>query len=278
METCLDKLKVHVTTSWHKPKQNIESQLEYSLIFNDFFWLTCATLIHFSMIQALWAGVVGVRREEVASVIWQSRDTMTWLVMVLNCAMVTRMVGDMFSFLSLCDHTQPRHWYGTTFTNRAWNTKIIHQPLIINVKQQKCMNVIISSFTYRVNSGELFSNGCRREIHNATLIRRVFTSWILITRSLLILLQINLGRTDNCGTFWNIIEQVENVSIALGKRIFILLSPIMMLGGIDLDTRTNVIWWKITFHEFFQQCLSLCCQWAEVGLTAYVVVDCRADL
>ncbi|TNN41314.1 hypothetical protein EYF80_048517 [Liparis tanakae] len=58
-------------------------------------------------------------RLEVASVGRQSSDMMTWLVMALNCATVARMVGDMFSFLLLCDHTQPKHWYGTTLTNRA---------------------------------------------------------------------------------------------------------------------------------------------------------------
>lgn len=91
--------------------------------------------------RALCAGVVGGRREEVgleeASVGRQSRDMMTWLVMALNCVMVARMVGDMFSFLSLCDHTQPRHWYGTTLTNRAWNATATNQPSVINVKQQR---------------------------------------------------------------------------------------------------------------------------------------------
>lgn len=57
------------------------------------------------MMRALCTGVVGRRQEEVGldlgSVGWQSRDVMTWLVTVLNCATVARMVGDMFSFLSL---------------------------------------------------------------------------------------------------------------------------------------------------------------------------------
>lgn len=77
------------------------------------------------MMQALCAGEVGARGEEVGlpSVGWQSNDPMTWLVTALNCAMVARMVGDMFSFLSRWDHTQPRHWYGTTLAKRAWNIK-----------------------------------------------------------------------------------------------------------------------------------------------------------
>lgn len=64
------------------------------------------------MMRALWAGEAADRREEVRldSAGRQSSDVMTWLVTALNCVMVARMVGDMFPFLSLWDHTQPKHW------------------------------------------------------------------------------------------------------------------------------------------------------------------------
>lgn len=200
--------------------KNLEAQLECSL-FDDFFCgLTCATLIHFSMMRALWAGVVGDQREEaeleVASVGRQSRDTMTWLVMVLNCAMVARMVGDMFSFLSLCDHTQPRHWYGTTLTNRAWNTLKNKSSAFNHCRTIEMYKIYL--FTYRVNSGELFGNGCHREIHDATLIQRVFTPWILISRTLLILLQIHLGRADTCLDFWWNIRRRDQEKVSMAFR------------------------------------------------------------
>lgn len=69
------------------------------------------------MMRALCAADVGGTREEVQG--GQSRDAMTQLVTVLNWAIVVRMVGDMFSFLSLWDHMQPKHWYGATLMNRA---------------------------------------------------------------------------------------------------------------------------------------------------------------
>jgi len=49
-----------------------------------------------------------------------SSDVMTRLVTALNWAMVARTVGARpgFSFLSRWDHTQPRQWNGTTWTNR----------------------------------------------------------------------------------------------------------------------------------------------------------------
>lgn len=72
------------------------------------------------MIFTLWFWVDdGVGEGEVAG---QSSDVITRLVIALNWEMVARMVGERFSFLSLWDHTQPRHWKGTTFTNSSYET------------------------------------------------------------------------------------------------------------------------------------------------------------
>jgi len=52
-----------------------------------------------------------------------SREVMTQLVTALNWVMVAQTVGERFSFLSRWDHTQPRHWKGTTFMNKSYNIR-----------------------------------------------------------------------------------------------------------------------------------------------------------
>lgn len=78
------------------------------------------------------------------------------------------------------------------------------------------------SLAYRINAGELFGNGWSREIHDANLIQRVFTSRILIRPVL---------RSQTWwGSFWTNTEwgNREKVSMALAKGL--LLSMMRCMG------------------------------------------------
>lgn len=101
---------------------------------NNIIGLTCATRIHLSMILALWFGEDDGVEGEVEG---QSSEVMTRLVTALNWEMVARMVCERFSFLSLWDHTQPRHWKGTTFTKSSYKTRekkviVVHSSIMKN--------------------------------------------------------------------------------------------------------------------------------------------------
>lgn len=79
--------------------------------------LTSATLIHFSSSRALcWP----------RSVVGRRQDAKTALANLLNWRMVARTDQQTPSlpFLSLCDHSEPRQWYGTRRTNSSWSVTV----------------------------------------------------------------------------------------------------------------------------------------------------------
>lgn len=80
--------------------------------------LTSATLIHFSSSRALcW----------LRSFVGQRQDAKTALANLLNWRMVARTDQQTPSlpFLSLCDHSEPRQWYGTRRTNSSWEVSSV---------------------------------------------------------------------------------------------------------------------------------------------------------
>lgn len=117
---------------------------------------------------------------------------------------------------------------------------------------QQCKTIEMSQcgektcFTYRVHSGELFSDGSSREIHDATLIQRVFPSWILITRTLLGLLHICLGRTDICLSSWGNThsKNQEKVSVAFWGRFHFVDSVVLRLS-VMLCGEGSPSFWKL---------------------------------
>lgn len=197
--------------------------------------------------------------------------------MALNCEMVARMVGDMFSFLSLCDHTQPRHWYGTTLTNRAWNVmKSNHQPSIIHVKQLqnvstwKIRDVLIRTESIRVNCSAM-----------AAAEKSMMPLWSTEFS------QPESSSSDLSSCCSRSADPELGILWASGKTEpeprnseFGFFDCVMTI----ILVRIYHFWscyymcWRITFClEPLEQVLSLPSQRAEVGLAANVVMNCRAD-